>query len=253
MPDKEALLSAIDSLSGNAYGSEGTTGELGRQRALALDAFQGKNIEPAPEGTSQVVDWSVFETTQYILPSLTRIFAGDEDVIEFEPQNEDDVPAAEQESAVLNYMVRRNNWFLTCLQWFTDALVTKNAYLLVSMESKVIPEIQRYEGQSEEQVALLLEDDVEIVGQRQYQDEDDEGTLVNPMTGQPLQSEEEAAMLMAQGVEPVLTFRQLFDIEVRRTKESQNLRFDVLPPERVLVARDTPNFTLDECDYFEFF
>ena len=253
MPDKDALLSAIDSYAGNTYGSDDNGGELSRQRALALDAFQGKNIEPAPEGTSQVVDHSVFETTQAIIPSLMRIFAGDEDVIEFEPQNADDEEAAAQETAVLNHMVRSNNWFMTCLQWFQDALVTKNAYLMCSMEKKIVPEIQRYEGQSEEQVALILEDDVEIVGQRQYQDEDDEGTLVNPMTGQPIQSEEEAAMLMAQGVEPVLTFRQLFDIEVRRTKETQKLRFDVLPPERVRVGTDTPDFTLEECNYFEFF
>ena len=56
MPDYDGLLAAIDSYEGQAYGSETDDGELSRQRSLAIDAFQGKNIEPAPEGRSQVIE-----------------------------------------------------------------------------------------------------------------------------------------------------------------------------------------------------
>jgi hypothetical protein len=257
MPDKDALLSAIDSYEDQSIGSEGSTGELSRQRALALDAYAGKNITPAPEGRSQVVDMSVFETVQWILPSLTRIFCGDESVVEFVPTGSEDEDAAEQESEVLNYLVtRKGNWFLNCLQFFQDALVTKNAYMLVSMDEKIVPEVERYERQTEEQVAMLLEDDVEVVGQNQYQDPDDEGSLIHPMTGQPVQDEMQMADALAAyeaaGMEPQVVYKQLYDIEVRRTTAKQELCFNVLPPERCAVGMDTPDFSLSNANYFEF-
>ena len=258
MPDQVALLAAIDAYSQQAYGSDGDGGELSRQRALAIDAFQGKNIEPAAEGTSQVVDWAVFETIQWILPSLCRIFCNDSNVVEFEPLGPDDEDAAEQESDVLNYLVtQKNNWFMTCLTFFQDALLTKNAYCMVSLDEKLVPEIELYEQQSEEQITMLLEDDLEIVEQNQYDDPDDEGTLIDPHTGQPVQDEATAlgALMIyeQQGVEPQMQYRQMFDVKVKRVKPIKRLRFDVLPPERCLVGEDTPDFGLEECNYFEYF
>ena len=258
MPDQVELIAAIDAYADQAYGSEGDGGELSRQRALAIDAFQGKNIEPAPEGTSQVVDWAVFETIQWILPSLCRIFCNDSNVVEFEPIGPDDEDAAEQESDVLNYLVtQKNNWFLTCLTMFQDALLTKNAYCMVSMEEKLVPEIEEYEKQSEEQITLLLEDDLEIIEQRQYNDPEDEGTLIDPSTGQPVQDEASALGAMViyqqQGVEPQIQYKQMFDVKVKRVKPIQKLRFDVLPPEKCLVGEDTPDFSLVECNFFEYY
>ncbi len=79
MPDNEKLLSAINAYDGQVFGSNASDdGELSRERSLALDAYGGKNIEPAPEGRSQVTDWSVFETVNWCMPSFMRIFAGGE-------------------------------------------------------------------------------------------------------------------------------------------------------------------------------
>ena len=217
----EKLIAAIDSYAEQAHGSRTEGGELARQRALALDAYGGKNIEPAPEGRSQVVDWTVFETVQWILPSLTRIFAGGDNVVEFEPQGPEDEEAAQQESDYLNYLVQKNNWFLTVLTWCQDALITKNAYCLVEMEEKLSPEKQRYEGISEDQVAALLDDDVEVVGSEIRQEP----------TGQPEVDEMGQPVLDELG-QPVMGVRTLFDIEIKRTKAKQKLCFKVLPPKR---------------------
>lgn len=257
MPDKDKLIAAIDSYSAASFGYDG---ELSRQRSLALDAFAGKNIEPAPEGRSQVVDWTVFETVMWIMPSLMRIYGGimGDNVVEFDPTNADDEDAAEQESEYLNYLVtQKNDWELTARVWMQDALLTKNAYCMAFMEEKLVPEIERYEGQTQEQVALLLEDDLEVVGQRQYDDPDDKGTIINPLTGQPVQDDMEAQLAAQayaeQGLEPQVVYRQLFDLEVRRVTPVEKLQFKVLPPERVRVADDTPSFQIDDdCDYFEY-
>jgi hypothetical protein len=246
MPDEQTLLNAIDAHAERAYGSNTDSGELARQRSLALDAFLGKNIEPAPVGRSQVVDQTVFETVQWILPSLTRIFAGGDDVVEFEPVGPEDEPIAEQESMVLNHLVtQKNNWFLTCLEWFQDALITKNAYCYVYMEEKLVPEVERYEGQSEDQLALLMQDDVEIVSAEQRVDEDNPDPVLDPMTGEQ--------MIDPMTGQPVFMPRMIYDVEVKRTKPKKNLKFMVLPPENCRISEDTTDFTLRDCPYFEYF
>jgi hypothetical protein len=239
MPDLTKLNSAIDAYAEQSYGSAHGDGQLSHQRALALDAYAGKanQIDPAPEGGSSVGDWSVFETVQWILPSLCRIFAGGDDIVEFEPTGPEDEDVAKQESEVLNHIVtQKNNWFLTCLTWFQDALTTSNAYCMAFMEEKYVVETDRYEGQSAEQLAMILDDDVEIVGQEEIIDEEEmEPVGQNPLTG-----------------EPIMAPKVRYNIEVKRVEPVKRLQFKVLPPERCLVGEDTPDFTLESANYFEY-
>jgi hypothetical protein len=225
MPDQDKLIAAIDSYSESAIG--GASGELARQRALALDAFGGKNIEPAPEGRSQVVDWSMFESVMWIMPSLMRIYGGihGDAIVEFDPVGPEDEEAAEQESEVLNHLIlQKTQWDIVARTWMQDALITKNAYCLCYNEEILVPEKDRYEGQTEEQLAIILDDDVEVVGQNAYQDPDDEGKIIHPATGQPVEDEEgimEAQALYAvAGMEPQIHYRTLYDIEIKRTKRT---------------------------------
>ena len=257
MPDTVKLNSAIDSYASQAHGSGADDGELSTIRALSLDAYAGKNIEPAPEGRSQVVDWTVFETIQYILPSLCRIYANGDSVVEFEPFGAEDEESAEQESEYLNHLVtQKNNWFLTFLTWAQDSLLTKNAYCMAFMEDKLDIELEKYDGQTEEQVAFLMEEDPEITAHEQYDDPEDEGQIIDPATGQVVQDEAtligSLATYQSQGREPEKQFRQLFDIELRRTKKHKRLQFKVLPPERCKVGEDTPDFSLHNANYFEY-
>ena len=256
MPDYVALNSAIDAFAEQAIGSD--DGELSRQRSLALRAFAGEILDEAPEGRSQVGDRAVFETIQWIMPSMMRIFAAGDNVVEFDPVGPDDEDVADQESDYLNYLVmQKNEWELTVREWCQDALLSKNAYCLVDIEEKLTPEIERYEGQREEQLAMLLEDDVEVVGQNQYNDPDDEGVLLDPETQQPIDPQDQDSMVGAQviyqsmGMEPQIQYRQLYDVELKRVKAEKRLRFEVLAPERCRVGQETKDFTLETCNYFE--
>ena len=245
--DLKGLLSTIDAYEASAYGSDEDGGELAHQRSLAIDAYQGKNIEPQPEGRSQVTDWTVFETIQWIIPSLIRIFASGDDVVEFEPFGPEDEESSEQESQFLNHLVtQKNNWFLTCLTWIQDALLTKNAYCMAFMEEVKRTEVESYKGQSEDQVALLLDDDVEVVGQRIYPDpEHNPEPELDPQTGEP--------MIDMETMQPAMTVApNLIDIKLRRTKAKKKLSYKVLPPERCKVDGNCTDFTLDNCDYFEY-
>ena len=218
MPDTDRLLQAIDQAEAAAYGAD-TEGQLSAEREMAIRLYLGKDVDPAPPGRSSVIDRSVFETVQWILPSLCRIFASGEDIVEFIPTGPEDEQQAKQEGEYLNYLVtQKNQWFQICHTWFTDALVTKNAYTWAYMDKTVRVERERYERQTQEGIALLLQGEgVELTG-----------------------------------AEPADESGMLFNVELRRVRERPVLQFLVLPPERCRVAHTTPEYSLRGCDYFEF-
>lgn len=214
---------------------------------MSIRAYLGENIEPSPDGRSQVGDRSVFETIQWVLPSLLRIYAGGGNVVEFQPLGPGDEKAAEQETDYINYIVtQKNRWFDILLKWFQDALLTKNAYCLAYIDDYYQTETERYLGQSDTQISLLMsEEGVEAVQFSSYPDESQPPVpVMNPITGQPM-LDPDTGMLM---VQPVM----LHDIVIRRTAPQRKLCFRVLPPERCLISDQTPDHTLSECGYFEY-
>jgi hypothetical protein len=103
VPDFERLINAIDDAEEHSYGSD-TNGELGQQRAKAIDYYLGK-MPPGPDGRSSVVDRSVYETIQWQRPSLSRIFANGDNVVELPPVGPEDEEGAKQEGEYLNYLL----------------------------------------------------------------------------------------------------------------------------------------------------
>ena len=81
----QRLLAAIDAFSETAYGSD-TDDELAQSRALSIERYLGKNINPAPVGRSQVRDRTTFEVVEWTKPSLLRIFTSGAEVCKFDPQ-----------------------------------------------------------------------------------------------------------------------------------------------------------------------
>ena len=133
--DKDLLLRAIDSAEAGAFGAD-LGDELSASRAAALDAYLGVNVNPAPEGRSQVVDRTLFEVTESILPSLVRIFASGDDVCRVLPVGPDDSDAAEQTTALLQWSItEKNPWEQIAHDWFKDALLLRNGYALAYWDS----------------------------------------------------------------------------------------------------------------------
>jgi hypothetical protein len=252
MPDLERLLAAIDAAESTAYG---TDDELSTDRALALDYYYGRNVEPAPEGRSQVIDRSVFETVQWIVPSLCRIFANGDEVVSFSPLGEEDEPAAEQEADYLNYVVtQRNPWAEIALTWFQDALLSKNGYCLAYIEEKLTTEHEYYENQTSEAISLLTQEEgVEVAEFESFPDPSGEMEPVMGEDGQPVPQFSGQFDPMGNPVMvPMMQPKMLHNVTLIRTKPEKRLRFKVLPPERVKVDVNTTSYSLEECDYFEY-
>lgn len=257
----ERLIAAIDTYSETAYGSTDTN-ELSESRELAIQRYLGRNISPAPDGRSQVVDRTTYETIEWMKPSLLRIFAGSDDVIKFEPEGPEDEDQAQQESDYVNYVVtQKNNWHQICHDWFTDALLLKNGYAYACWDETKSTESEFYENLTDDGMAMLINDDVDVVAHSSRVDEKGLEAARAAFAQQMAQYQQMmmqappgAAMggqLPPPPQEPQVPM--LHDVEIKRTNQRGKVSLHVLAPERCRIDIKTPNFTLDECNYFEWF
>jgi len=261
MPDLDRLLNAIEQAEAESYGSgsDGTDGTLSEDRAAALDAYFGRNTFPAPDGNSQVISRDLFDTVEWIIPSLTRIFAGSDEVVKIDPVGPDDVQQAEQEGLYLNHIVtQQNRWEQVFHDWAWDALVTKNAYCLAYWDDSKEVEYERYERQTDDALAMLMDEDgIEVLEHSQEVDEKETQEQQQAFEQAMMQWQQMAQQAQMQGQMPPPPPQQpqpvvLHEVKIRRTRDNGKACIRVLPPERCLVHQSTPNYTLDECDFFEY-
>lgn len=268
--DNEALLAAIDAGKENSYGTDESS-SLGSKRARAIEAYLGLNTNPAPEGRSQVVDRSVYETISTLMPSLVRIFAGSSDeVVKFVPVGPDDEMAAEQTTGVVSHIVTQTNpWEQVVGDWIHDAMLLANGYAYAYWDASDATIRETYSGQSDDQIAQLLADseitvvqhsqqpDVEAnkasaqqfqQAQRQYQQQ------VIPQWQQiAMQAEQQGQQPPPQPPPPQQPQPQfLHDVVIERRENTGKVCIGVLPPEHCYISQDTPDWTLRQCPYFEF-
>ena len=216
----EDLINAIDAAEATAYGGPHNS-EIGEARAKALRMYLGENINPAPAGRSQIVSRDVFDTVETMRPAIQKIFASGDEVVKCMPIGPEDEQLAQQESAYLNHVVTElNDWPSIVNDVTSDALISKMGYILAYWDETKSTDKETYHAQSPDAVALLAADpEVEILETTQELGED----------GQPE-----------------------ITVKLARTKESGQVKICVLPPERTKVSERTPDHTLRDCPYFEY-
>ncbi|MGB1539317.1 MAG: portal protein, partial [Pseudomonadales bacterium] len=96
--------------------------EISEQRKEALLRYTSQPYGNEVEGRSQVVDTTVMDTIEWIKPSLMRVFTSGDEVVKFLPEGPEDVPAAQQATDYINWILtRKNNWSEIFLTWISDA------------------------------------------------------------------------------------------------------------------------------------
>jgi hypothetical protein len=210
---EDELLALIEQEEANCISS--TSGALAEQRREAMQYYYGLPYGNEVEGRSQVVTTEVKDAVEGILPSLMAIFTSSDEIVRFEPQNAEDEQAAQQATDYVNYIFTRlNNGFLTLYCLFKDALLQKNGYAKVYWEDYTDNGIETYQNLSGPEVQLLLQD--------------------------PELELEEAEL--AEGQSAVMQGAEMYSkVVFRRTKEYGKVCVDPVPPEEVLISRDTPN------------
>ena len=125
----EELLARVDGEITDALGYGDTISE---QRNEAMRYYYGEPFGNEVDGRSQYVDRTVQDTIEWIKPSLMRVFASGDELVQFVPKTSEDVAMAEQATDYVNYVVRQDNdgWSMM-YNWFTDALLQKNGIVKV--------------------------------------------------------------------------------------------------------------------------
>lgn len=224
------LLAAIQEREASSYGTDMDPSSV--ERAQAIKYYLGEPFGNEIEGRSQVVSRDVNDTIEWIKPSLMRIFTGGDAICKFDPVGEEDTEAAQQESDYVDFVIqKKNNWFAIAYEWFSDALLTRNAYALAYWEDKQEPTIERYCGLTDDQLALIgMDTSVQIIAHRAY---------VQPVQVNTPQGPQQIPMGM-------------HDVDVRRLKNYGCTKVVVLPPERCLVASESRSVSVRDASFFEY-
>jgi hypothetical protein len=190
-------------------------------RALALKYYlcdpDAGVLANRGEGRSSVVSSDVRDTIEWAMPSLMRIFAAADKVVEFEPVGAEDIAAAAQETAVVNHIVLKSNrGFEVLYAMFKDALLSKRGTVKVTWETTKHKERETYENLTpDEYQGLISDSDVTEVDHR----------------------ERKVAPQMLAGVVFPWWAPSVHDVVIERVKSRGQVKIENIPPEEFGVAQ----------------
>lgn len=196
-------------------------------RSQATKYYRGEPFGDEEPGRSQVVSMDVRDTTQAIMPSLMRIFHGNEKTVQYVPQGPEDVPMAKLATEYVNYIVNRdNNGFLVTHAAFQDALVRKVGIIKAYWDDRTEFETHNFSGLDDEALAKLMADDsVEV------------NVLQSETFGEPSIDE------MGQMVMPP----QVHAVQATYSRPNGRVKIEAVPPEEFLISRESKSIA--EADY----
>lgn len=237
-------------------------GKLSEDRRKALAYYLAKPVgdlsPPEIEGRSSVVSTDVADTIEWMLPSLLRIFAGTDKVVEFNPTLPSDAAAAKQATNYVNYVFRRQNpGFQILHTWIKDALMQKTGVLKVWWEDRLDRAREVYTGISDLELAQLLNDpELEPLEHEQRPDEDAmraREQAIQQAQAQLAQAQQQVATMppeqqaqagqqlqqMAQQIQAAQAAPApvLHDVVMKRARKRAQVRVDNVAPEDFLISR----------------
>ena len=159
---EENIVSRIDGEIAEALGFDD---EISQQRAKAMRYYYGEPFGNEVDGRSQYVDSTVQDSVEWIKPSLMRVFASGDELVQFEPNGPNEVDAAKQATDYVNYVLQRqNNGWEVLYSWFTDALLQKNGIIKVWWDEYEEDVREEYHNLNDMELeALVTNADVEVV------------------------------------------------------------------------------------------
>jgi hypothetical protein len=189
--------------------------DLSTQRKEALKYYLGEPLGNEVEGRSSVVSQDILEVVEAMLPSLMRMFTQSDKMVNFDPQQAEDVPYAEQITDYCNFIFNRdNNGFEILHSMFKTALLQKNGFCKVYWKKSKKQKKESYKHLDETQYqALLIDDEIELLNVEEISEVD--------------------------GI--------FYDVELRRTEEYGRCQIDPVPPEEILVSARAKN--LKDCNF----
>ena len=132
--------------------------DLEQEQADNLKYYYGEPFGNEKDGFSQVVTRDVLETVEGIMPELMKIFAGTDQVVEFDPVGPQDEEKVEIEARYINHVfMNRASGYKVLYDWFKDALIMKNGYIKVEWDDCEEVQFREFAGLTEEEFKFLEE------------------------------------------------------------------------------------------------
>lgn len=168
--DLEMSESEVDSIlqrhiqnSTNWLGSQIATSQA-KAMQYYLGLPEGDLAPPGIQGRSQIVDTTVSDQIEWLMPQLMEIFFASGNIVRFTPRKPGDEAAAQQMTKLVNYIINdMNPGFQFFLDWFKNSLLNKVGVAKVWWETFDEKTREEYTDLTDDQLAVLSDDpEVEI-------------------------------------------------------------------------------------------
>jgi hypothetical protein len=174
----EEILTAVQANIDDSIGFSDS--KLSKERQRVLNYYHGALPLPAHSGNSKYVSMDVYDTVESMKASLLETFSAGYNIVEFTPQDEDDVRGARIASLYTDYVVfRQNCGYQLFSDIITDGLLARNGVAKVYWEKEICYEDEVFGPVAPEDMdALISEEDVEL---KDYE-LDEDGTVSGTIT-----------------------------------------------------------------------
>lgn len=137
--------------------------DVGQARLRNLEYYNaepvGELAPPEIEDRSDFVATDVADTIEWMLPQLMRMFVSSDDAVDFQPRRPNQEQVAKLATGYVNHLFyTRNPGVEIVYDWFKDALLQKVGFVKVWVEEEAEDSKQTFEGVTEEQVVMLIQD-----------------------------------------------------------------------------------------------
>ena len=194
--------------------------QIGEERAEATNYYLGKKPNATSSLQSEFVSTDLRDSVLFLMPSIMRTFFGTKKVVEFIPNNAEDIDLAKQQTDFVNYTIQKSNGFKVLYDAFKDALVRKTGFVKAYYDDSISSTTHEFTDLTPEAyTALLLDENVEVVKESATMQS---VTVVDQLTGEEMIDESPAS----------------YDVTIRRIKAKDQVVIESVPPEEVLIARN---------------
>jgi hypothetical protein len=208
------------------------------ERAMATALYRGDPLGNEEDGRSQIVMTEVRDTVLSMLPPLLRIFCGSDRVVEFVPTSASKVDLSKQQTDYVDHVFMQDNpGFVILHNTFKDALVRKTGFITWYYSEEVRVTESDFTGLSQGEYAVMAQDATTEVLEATPRTE-----LVEQLQPNPESTPEQELPPITVQV-PV----EVWDVSIRRRIPANSIVVEAVPPEEVLIARDTRIIPTSKC------
>ena len=126
-----------------------------------LNYYLGRPFGDEKEEESKVISTDVADVIESDMPSLVRVFLGNEFPLEFQANtsNPREIQEAEDKTAYINWIVRnQKNSFKILHDWMKDADLQKLGVVKYAYEETEGTKIEEYDGLNDDELGIILDD-----------------------------------------------------------------------------------------------